>query len=133
MPWGSGCTRRRHGCALSWARKPGAASASPPSGRREPPMDLDTMLTEAAPARHLPLDGPDSPAAVDLYQRITAQPPAPSPPSRRRRLAVPALIGLAAAAAAAVTLALIPGSPAAHSGGRDGVTLAAWSVVKEPH
>ncbi len=95
-------------------------------------MDLDTMLTEAAPARHLPLDGPDSPAAVRLYQQITARPPAAgrapaSPPPS-------ALIGVAAAAvAAAVALALVPGSPAGHRGGQGGVTLAAWSVVKERH
>jgi len=98
-------------------------------------MDLDTMLTEAAPARHLPLDGPDSPAAVRLYQEITAQPPGPARPSRRRRFAVPALIGVAAAAvAAAVALALTPGSPARHGGSQGGgATLAAWSVIREQH
>jgi hypothetical protein len=99
-------------------------------------MDLDTMLTEAAPARHLPLDGPDSPAAVDLYQRITARPPGLAVPSRRRRFAFLSLIGVAAAAAAAaVALALLPGSPAApgHRGGQGGATLAAWSVIKERH
>ena len=97
-------------------------------------MDLDTMLTEAAPARHLPLDGPDSPAAVRLYQQITAAPPAAGRASRQRRFALPALIGVAAAAvAAAVALALVPGSPAGHRGGQGGVTLAAWSVVKERH
>jgi hypothetical protein len=94
-------------------------------------MDLDSMLTEAAPARHLPLDGPDSPAAVRLYQQITAQPPAAAQPPRRR-FAVPALIGVAAVAvAAAVALDLTPGSPAAPGQGK--VTLAAWSVVKERH
>ena len=97
-------------------------------------MDLDTMLTEAAPARHLPLDGPDSVAAVRLYQQIIAQPPAVARASRRRRYARPALIGVAAAAvAAAVALALAPGSAAGHRSGQEGVTLAAWSVVKEPH
>jgi hypothetical protein len=98
-------------------------------------MDLDTLLTEAAPARHLPLDGPDSPAAVRLYRQITARPPSARRPFRRRRLAVPALIGVAAAAvAAAVALALTPGSPARHGGGRGGgATLAAWSVIKERH
>jgi hypothetical protein len=98
-------------------------------------MDLDTMLTEAAPARHLPLDGPDSPAAARLCQQITAQPPTARLRSRRRRLAVPALIGVAAAAvAAAVALALVPGSPARHGGSRGGgATLAAWSVIKEKH
>ena len=97
-------------------------------------MDLDTRLTEAAPARRLPLDGPDSPAAVRLYQQITAEPPS-ARRSRRRRLAVPALIGVAAAAvAAAVALALVPGSPARHGGSQGGgATLAAWSVIKERH
>jgi hypothetical protein len=95
-------------------------------------MDLDTMLAEAAPARHLPLDGPDSPAAVDLYQRITARPPAAAQ-SSRRRLTIPVLIGVAVAAAAAVVaLALMPGSPAAraHHAGRGGPTLVAWTVTK---
>ena len=97
-------------------------------------MDLDSILTEAAPARHLPLDGPESPAAVRLYQQITQQPPPPRRASRRRRFARPAFIGMAAAAvAAAVALALVPGSPAGHRGGQGGVTLAAWSVVKERH
>jgi hypothetical protein len=96
-------------------------------------MDLDSMLTEAAPARRLPLDGPDSPAAVGLYEQIIAQPPALGRAPRRRRLAVPALIGAAAAAVAAVALALMPGSPAGHHRGQGGATLAAWSVVKEPH
>lgn len=97
-------------------------------------MDLDTMLTEAAPARHLPLDGPDSPAAARLYQQITAQPAAAGRAPQRRRYALPVLIGAAAAAvAAAVALALVPGSPAGHRGGQGGVTLAAWSVVKERH
>jgi hypothetical protein len=97
-------------------------------------MDLDTMLTEAAPSRHLPLDGPESPAAVRLYQQITAQPPASGRASRRRRFARTALIGVAAAAvAAAMALALVPGSPAGRRGGQGGVTLAAWSVIKEQH
>jgi len=98
-------------------------------------MDLDTLLTEAAPARHLPLDGPDSPVAVRLYGQITAQPPG-ARQSRRRRYAFLSLIGVAAtAAAAAVTLALLPGSPAApgHRGGQGRTTLAAWSVIKEQH
>lgn len=97
-------------------------------------MDLDTMLTGAAPARHLPLDGPDSPAAARLYQQITAQPP-PRRPSRRRRYVLPALIGMAAAAVAAVVaLVLMPGSTApGHPGDRGGATLAAWSVIKEQH
>jgi hypothetical protein len=96
-------------------------------------MDLDTMIAEAAPARHLPLDGPDSPAAVRLYQQITAQSPAAGRAAQRRRYARPALIGVAAAAvAAAVVLALVPRSPAAraHHGGQAGTTLAAWTVIK---
>jgi hypothetical protein len=76
-------------------------------------MDLDTMLASAAPARHVSLDEPDSPAAVSLYRRITAQPPAAPPARRRRRFAVAALIGAAAAGVCViVALALIPGSPA---------------------
>lgn len=96
-------------------------------------MDLDTLLAKAAPARHLPLDDPDSPEAVRLYRQITAQPPGAARPSRRRRLAVPALIGVTAAAVAAtVALALTSGSPApSHPGSQGGTTLAAWSVIKE--
>jgi hypothetical protein len=95
-------------------------------------MDIDSMLAEAAPARHLRLDGPDSPAAAGLYQRIIAQPPAP-PKARRPPLALATLLGVAAAAtAAAVALAVLPGSATApRHGGRGGVELAAWSVVKE--
>jgi hypothetical protein len=94
-------------------------------------MDLDTMLTEAAPARHIPLDGPDSPTAVRLYQQITAQPPSARRPSRRGRITFLSVVGVAAAAVAAVVaLALTPGSPARQGGG---ATLAAWSVVKEEH
>lgn len=96
-------------------------------------MDLDTMLAEAAPARHLPLNGPDSPAAERLYQQITQQPPPPRRVSRRSRLSISAMVGVTAAVvAAAVALAL--GSPAApaHHGGH-GVTLAAWTVTPEPH
>jgi hypothetical protein len=75
-------------------------------------MDLDTMIAEAAPARHVSLDGPDTPAAMTLYQRITAQPPAAAPARRRRRLALAALTAAAlTAASAAVVLAITPGSP----------------------
>jgi hypothetical protein len=94
-------------------------------------MDLDTMITEAAPAKHVPLDGPDSPVADRLYQQITAQPPRAARRSRRRRLAVPALIGVAAAAVAAVVALDLTGSPAPPGQGK--LTLAAWSVVREPH
>jgi hypothetical protein len=96
-------------------------------------MDLDTMLTEAAPARRLPLDGPDSPAAVRLYQQITQQPPPPRPAIRRSRLTLFALAGVAAAATvAAVALALVsPAAPARHGG--QGATLAAWTVTPERH
>jgi hypothetical protein len=94
-------------------------------------MDLDTLLAEAAPARHLPLDGPDSPAAVRLYQRIT-QRPAPSRSLRHSRRTMSALAGVAAAAvAAAVALALGPPAPARHAS--HGATLAAWTVIPERH
>ena len=101
-------------------------------------MDLDTMLTEAAPARHIPLDGPDSPAAAELYQRIVAQPPAAAQPVRRPRFAVPALVSVAVVVLAAiVALALTTGSPGhtgpGHPGGPPQQNLAAWSVVKERH
>jgi hypothetical protein len=96
-------------------------------------MDLDTMLTEAAPARHLPLDGPDSPAAVRLYRQITQQPPPPRRAIRRSRLTLSALVGVAvAAAAAAVALALVSPAAPAHHGGQ-GATLAAWTVTAERH
>jgi hypothetical protein len=75
-------------------------------------MDLDTMLDEAAPARHVHLDGPDSPAAVSLYQQIITRPPAAATARRRYRLPVPALTAAVAGACAIVALALIPGSPA---------------------
>ena len=72
-------------------------------------MDLDTMLDEAAPARHVRLDGPDSPAAVSLYRQIIAQPPAAARARRRYRLAVPVIAG----ACAIVALAFIS-VPARH-------------------
>jgi hypothetical protein len=76
-------------------------------------MDLDTMLDQAAPARHVHLDGPDSPAAVSLYRRIITQPPAAATARRRSRLAVPALTSaIVAGVCAIVALAIIPGSPA---------------------
>jgi hypothetical protein len=96
-------------------------------------MDLDSMLTEAAPARHLPLDGPESPAAVRLYQQITQQSPPPRRAIRRSRLTLFALVGVAAAgAAAAVALTLVAPAAPAHHGGR-GATLAAWTVTTERH
>lgn len=101
-------------------------------------MDLDTMLAEAAPARHFPLDGPDSPAAAGLYQQIVAHSPAAGLPVRRPRFAVPALVSVAAVVLAAiVALALTVGSPAhtgpGHPGGPPQQNLAAWSVVKDRH
>jgi hypothetical protein len=72
-------------------------------------MDLDTMLDEAAPARHVRLDGPDSPAAGSLYRQIIAQPPAAARARRRYHLAVPVVAG----ACAIVALAFISG-PARH-------------------
>jgi hypothetical protein len=74
-------------------------------------MGLDTMLAEAAPARRASLDGPDSPAAVRLYQRITAEPAAPARVFRRYGLPPLALTGaVVATVAAVVALALIAGS-----------------------
>jgi hypothetical protein len=64
-------------------------------------MDLDTMLDEAAPARHVRLDGPDSPAAGSLYRQIIAQPPAAARARRRYLLAVPVIAGACAIAALA--------------------------------
>jgi hypothetical protein len=73
-------------------------------------MNLDELLTVADPARAFPLDAPDSDAAVGLYQRITAQPPA----FRPARVTV-AAAGVAAAAGLAVALvvAVLPGTPIA--------------------
>ena len=103
-------------------------------------MDLDKMLTEAAPARHIPLDGPDSPAATRLYRRIIAQPPAGQPgrPGRLPRLAVPALVSAAVAVLAiVVVLALTAGSPGHARPGQPvnppQTNLAAWSVIKDRH
>jgi hypothetical protein len=98
-------------------------------------MDLDTMLADVAPARHVTLEGPGSPAAVGLYQRITAAPPPAVRAPRRTRFPVLALLTAAAAGlAAAVTLALIPGGPAAgpHTSGSGKAQLAAWSVTRQP-
>lgn len=90
-------------------------------------MDLDTMLAEAAPARSEPLDGPDSPAALNLYQRITATPPKGL--RRRRRIVLPVISTAAALAATALTLVLV--SPAGtHQGGPRHATLAAWTTIK---
>jgi hypothetical protein len=98
-------------------------------------MDLDTMLADAAPARHVALDGPGSPAAIGLYERIVAQPPA-AHPARRSRFAVPALIGAVAATAAAIAAPVLPGSPGharpGHGGGPPRTSLAAWSVARQP-
>src|SRR5205823_11815372 len=76
----------------------------PSSSRTELPMDLDTLLDEAAPARHVRLDGPDSPAAVSLYRRIITQPPAAATARRRYRhlVAVPAIAGTCAVVAVAI-------------------------------
>ena len=71
-------------------------------------MDLDTMLDEAAPARHVRLDGPDSPAAVSLYRQIIGQPPAAARARRRYRLAVPVIAGACAIVALALTFISAP-------------------------
>lgn len=99
-------------------------------------MDLDTMLAEAAPARHASLDGPDSPAAVSLYRQITTQ--SPGPAVGRRRFRTSALVATAAGGVtAAAALAFIPGSPVTTVSPRGGATakatLAAWTVTRRPN
>jgi hypothetical protein len=96
-------------------------------------MDLDTVLADAAPARHIPLDGPDSPAAAGLYQRITAA-PRPRAPHRIRFPALALLTTAALALAVAVTLALVASAPAArpHTARGGPAQLAACSVTRRP-
>lgn len=73
-------------------------------------MDLETLLTEAAPARRVIIDGPESPAARRLYQRITSQAPGKAP--ARHRYLARGITGVAIAGAAAiVATTVIPGSP----------------------
>jgi hypothetical protein len=98
-------------------------------------MDLDTMIADAAPARHATLDGPDSPAATRLYQAITvAPPPVARTPRRTRFPALAVLTAAAAGLAAAATLILIPGAPVTGPHAPHGVRaqLAAWSVDRQP-
>ncbi len=71
-------------------------------------MDLDTMLTRAAPSRHVLLDGPDSLAAARIRERIISDPP---PPVKRRYLARGLTAAAIAGAAVMVAVAVIPGSP----------------------
>lgn len=93
-------------------------------------MDLDTMLDEAAPARHVRLDGPDSPAAVSLYRQIIAQPPAAARTRRRYRLAVPVLAGACAIVALALTFMY---APARHDGTAAAVLgQAALTAARQP-
>ena len=91
-------------------------------------MDLDTMLDEAAPARHVRLDGPDSPAAVSLYRQIIGQPPAAA--RRRYRLAVPVIAGACAIVALALTFI---SAPARHDGTAAAVLgQAALTAARQP-
>jgi hypothetical protein len=91
-------------------------------------MDLDTMLDEAAPARHVLLDGPDSPAAVSLYRQITGQSPAAA--RRRYRLAVPVIAGACAIVALALTFI---SAPARHDGTAAAVLgQAALTAARQP-
>jgi hypothetical protein len=71
-------------------------------------MDLDTMLTGAAPSRHVLLDGPDSLAAARIRERIISDPP---PPVKRRYVARGLTVAAIAGAAVIVAVAVIPGSP----------------------
>ncbi len=84
-------------------------------------MDLDMLITEADPARHADLPGPDSPGAARLYRQITAHAP------RRRRARRPALVAAAGLVAAAVAVALVTlrepsgrHGPGRHRPGRHG-------------
>jgi hypothetical protein len=98
-------------------------------------MEFDTILAEAAPARHERLDGPESAAATALYQQITAARSATGARSRRRRLIVLPVAGVAAVAAAATALTLISGSGVTAARGQGGVrhaTLAAWTAASQP-
>jgi hypothetical protein len=70
-------------------------------------MDLDTMLTRAAPSRHVLLDGPDSLAAARIRERIISDPP----PVKRRYVARGLTAAAIAGAAVIVAVAVIPGSP----------------------
>lgn len=47
-------------------------------------MDLDAMLTQAAPARYMPAEGPDSASATRLLEQIISQPPGTTRRRRRR-------------------------------------------------
>jgi hypothetical protein len=122
-------------------------------------MELETMLADAAPARRAPLHEPDSPAAVSLYQRITAPPAEPPPatgvlaaararpkratwgagaPGRhapRRRWRLVAAAGLTAAVAAVVTAGVIaPGGarPADSLTVRELAYRAAAAAARQP-
>src|ERR1700727_1714152 len=118
-------------------------------------MDLETLFTEADPARRVPLAGPDSAVGTSLYRELIARRPA-----RPRRLAVrhgavrhgadwhrqawwrrPAMAGPVAAVlvgglAAAVVLAGVPGTgrpghQAAAMGQPPGLLLTA-AVINPP-
>ena len=93
-------------------------------------MDIDTLVTDADPARQIDLGGADSPAAARLYQQIIAVPPGRFGPVSSRVRAV--VIGLAAASvAAAAAVALLPGAPrrAAPASGSAAAVLDAAAVA----
>jgi len=100
-------------------------------------MDLDTLITEADPARRVPLAGPESAAGIRLYREITARGQAKG---SRIRWSRPALVGPVTAALAAAGLAVAvvlapagggPARPAAAPGGPPGLLLAA-ALVRPP-
>lgn len=125
-------------------------------------MDLDTLIAEADPARHLPLDGPDSAGGLSLYREIIASPAVGwrgisgwrrhqrrpfgwcGAPWRRRprvpNLFAAALAAMVLAAAIAVVLGDRPaagpgggGRPAVGSAGQPpGMLLAAAAVSPPP-
>jgi hypothetical protein len=86
-------------------------------------MDLDRLVTEADPARRIPLSGPDSPEAARLYQQITSHRAAAPPQARQRprrpRPARPLLLTSATSAvlAAGLAVALMVTSGAARPPG----------------
>ena len=119
-------------------------------------MDLETLFTEADPARGVPLAGPDSAVGTSLYREIIAR-----RPTRPRRLAVrhgavrhggdwhrqawwrhPAMAGPVAAVlvgglAGAVVLAGVPGTgrpghPAATAMGQPPGLLLTAAVINPP-
>jgi hypothetical protein len=77
-------------------------------------MDVDTLLRAHDPASRQPLPGPDSPAAISMYQQIIGS-ARPRRKVARIRVAVGVTSGAVAALAVGLTLSSLPGG--AHSSG----------------